>query len=214
MIVIGLTGSIGMGKTTTANMLRDMGIPVHCSDDTVHALLARGGVAVAPVTARFPASYDKKNECIDRKKLRDLLAQDHEKFDALEAIIHPLVVESQNNFLREHQGKREKMVVLDIPLLFETGADKRVDTVICVAASPEIQRQRVMARPGMSKEVFDFLRERQCSDQEKRRRSDFIVQTGNGHADTRRHLEKIVRKLRAQGGQVQQNRQKPPECGL
>ena len=196
MIVIGLTGSMGMGKTTAANMLRDMGLSVHCSDDAVHDLLSSGGAAVLPVSRRFPSAYDKKKNAIDRKKLRDILGQDEEKIRDLEDIIHPLVVWAQNDFLREQTTRRQKIAVLDIPLLFETGAENRVDCVICVTAPEEIQRQRVMARPGMTQEVFDFLSSRQLPDQEKRKRADFVVQTGNGLAETRKELEKIVKKLK------------------
>lgn len=200
MIIVGLTGGIGMGKTTAANMLRDLGYPVHDSDAAVHKMLVRGGKAVAAVAAAFPESYDSKNKCIDRRKLGAVIFKDPVKRKRLEAIIHPLVQESQNNFLRHHAGRRAKLVVLDIPLLFETGAEARVDYVICVSAPEHIQRQRVLARPGMTEAEFERRKASQMPDAEKQKRADFVVQTGQGLAPTYRDLKRIAAQLTGQLG--------------
>lgn len=195
MIVVGLTGSLGMGKTTTANMLRGMGYPVHCSDDAVHALMNAGGAGVDAVAADFPAARDKSGQGIDRRALRALLGKDHAAWDRLERILHPLVVGSQQAFLQAQRAKGVKIAVLDIPLLFETGAQARVDYTICVTAPAFLQRQRAFARPGMTAEDFAFRLSRQMPDGEKRKRADFIVQTGLGLAYTRWELRNIIKKI-------------------
>jgi dephospho-CoA kinase len=195
MIVAGITGSMGMGKTTASKMLRDMGFSVHCSDEVVHELLLHNKEAIALVAKRFPESFVYKKNSIDRKKLKKALGYNHENLDDLEEILHPFVIESQNRFVAKHRALRSKVVFLDIPLLFETDADKRVDKVICVTASKEIQKQRVLARQGMDKEGFGFFLSRQLSDQEKRKRSDFIIQTGNGFGEMRSALKKVVSNL-------------------
>jgi dephospho-CoA kinase len=199
MIVIGLTGSIGMGKTTAANMLRDMGVPVHDSDAAVHELLAAGGAGVAPVAARFPAAFDSKAQAIRRDVLGRLVFGDPEKRRALEEILHPLVRESQAVFIRGQQRAGIGIVALDIPLLFETGAENRVDCTVVVTAPYEIQRQRVLARPGMDEEQFQKRLASQMSDAEKRKRADFIVQTGVGFAHTRAELAQVLRLIREKG---------------
>lgn len=194
MIVIGLTGGIGMGKTTAANMLRDMGIPVHCSDEAVASLYGRKDVA-AEICALFPAACD-GNGGVDRARLRKEIYLDHEKLDALEKILHPPVVEEQRKFLLARRTAGVKIAALDIPLLFETGADKRVDFTICLTAPAFMQEQRVLSRPGMTKEAFDFIKARQMPDEEKKRRADYIVQTGQGFAQTRRELAAALRDIR------------------
>lgn len=196
MIVIGLTGSIGMGKTTAANMLRVMGCPVHEADRAVHDILAGDGAATHAVAMTFPDAYDRKKNTIDRSKLRAALGDDPEKWQALEDILHPLVVASEMKFLRDAKNKGAKIAVLDIPLLFETGAETRLDYTICVTAPPFIQRQRVMSRQGMTEADFAFRLSRQMADVEKRARADFVVQTGLGRAHTGQALQKIVRSLR------------------
>lgn len=200
MIVIGLTGSMGMGKSTAGRMLSEEGLPVYAADDAVHALLARGGAGVAPVLKRFPAAYDKKQDCIDRSKLRDEIGFDHGRLDDLEDILHPLVFDAEKKFLQEQAAARADMAVLDIPLLFETGKDKEVDYILCMTAPEEIRRQRVMARPHMTPEMFDFFSSRQWPDEEKKKHADFIVQTGNGLAATRRDLKKIIKTIRDASG--------------
>lgn len=196
MIVIGLTGSIGMGKSTVANMMRQMGIPVHDSDLAVHELLGKGGAGVRPVFLAFPDAYDKQSESIDRRKLRDLLGRDPAHWTQLEQILHPLVQDSQQEFIRAQRLKGVKMAALDIPLLFETGAEKRMDATICVSAPAFIQHQRVMARPGMTEEDFAFRLSRQMPDAEKCKRADFVLQTGVGLAETQAQLQTIIKSIR------------------
>lgn len=199
MIVIGLTGSIGMGKTTAANMLRGMGVPVHCSDDAVHELLAPKGGAVAAVARAFPDAYDDKTGGIDRRRLGAIVFGDAAKKAALEAILHPMVRDSQQKFLRTQGARGCKIAALDIPLLYETGAEKNLDYVMVVSAPALVQKQRVMARPGMTEEKFAAILKSQMPDVEKRRRADFVIPTGLGMAYTRSELEKVINKLRNKG---------------
>jgi dephospho-CoA kinase len=189
MIVLGLTGSIGTGKSTTAAMFHDLGVPVHDADATVHDLYR--GDAVAPVAARFPQALS--DGIIDRKVLAALLAEAPERFRELEAIIHPLVRARETAFLDAESQNGSRLVLLDIPLLFETGGEARVDKVVVVTCDPETQRQRVLARPGMTEEKFRLILSRQMPDAEKRRRADFIVDTGNGLEAARKQVEEIIR---------------------
>ncbi len=196
MKIIGLTGSIGMGKSVATSMLRDMGVPVHCSDEAVHALLGPKGGAVDLIEAAFPGVLDKKNHSIDRRALGAKVFGHDENRKKLEALVHPLVVQSQARFIAENKRTNAKIVVLDIPLLYETGAEQRVDQVIVVSAPAFIQRQRVMTRPHMTEEKFAAILATQTPDTEKRRRADYIVETGIGLAETRRDLEKIIKALK------------------
>lgn len=209
MIVIGLTGSIGMGKSTAANMLRDMGVPVHDSDAAVHELLAPGGAGVEPVRAAFPAAYDKHTGGIDRKALGRAVFGDAASLRALEAILHPLVQQSQQSFIRAQQRAGIRMVALDIPLLFETGAEARCDYTVVVSAPYEIQRQRVLARPGMTEEMFQQRLAQQMSDADKRARADFVVQTGIGLAHTRQELAQVLRVIKKDRGWDHENHRFP-----
>ena len=195
MIVIGLTGSIGMGKTNAAAALRRLGVPVHDADAAVHRLLGPGGRAVARVAALFPETL--AGDRIDRKKLGDSVFQDTKALRRLEGILHPLVRQSSGNFLNAARARREKLVVLDIPLLFETGVDQTVDAVIVVTAPAFVQRQRVLARKGMTPEKFAAILARQVPDAEKRRRADFVVTTGSTRAATLRQLRHAIALLRA-----------------
>lgn len=173
MLIIGLTGSIGMGKSTTSDTLRRHGIAVLDADQVVHELY--DGAAVEEIESLFPGtSIDGK---IDRQKLSAALSRDPQGFRKLEAVIHPLVREAQSQFLQRQYTNHAKLAVLEIPLLFETGGDNRVDVVIVVSASPESQRSRVLERPGMTEEKFNQLLARQTPDAEKRRRADFVVDT-------------------------------------
>ncbi len=196
MIIIGLTGSIGMGKTTTANMLREMGIPVHDSDKAVEELMGPHGAAVKAVADAFPGTYDFINKQINRAALRPMVQNNNEKLDLLESILHPLVVEKQQEWLREQQLLGVKMAALDIPLLFETGAENRVDYTIVVTCPEFLQRQRVLSRKGMTEEFFAFMLSRQMSDAEKCARADYIVHTGNGIPYARQELESIISRIR------------------
>ena len=176
MIVLGLTGSIGMGKSTTASMFRDNGIAVHDADATVHRLYS--GKAAPLVEAAFPGTTDDNG--VDRNKLAKFVVGNEQQMKKLEAIIHPLVRTEEEEFLSEAKADDAKMVVLDIPLLFETGGDKRVDGIVVVTAPYSVQCQRVLAREGMSKEKFAAILARQYPDEEKRKNADFVIDTSKG----------------------------------
>lgn len=193
MIVLGLTGSIGMGKSRAAQMLRIMGVPVHDSDRAVHYALSPRGEAYEEVAVTFKDAWDLKTRTINRKKLGEIVFSDPEKLKELEAILHPAAQRSQLKFLRVMQAKGKKIVALEIPLLFETGAEDRVDYTICVTAPPAIQMRRVLARPNMTFEKYNSILNSQMPDGEKRARSDFVVQTGLGFARTFQDLKKILR---------------------
>lgn len=195
MIVLGLTGSIGMGKSTAGNMLEKMGCSVHSADKAVHALLAPGGACFEHVAVTFPEAWDKKKHIIRRDILGQIVFQDDAKRKELEDILHPAVREMQQEFLKQQNQMGRKIAALDIPLLFETGADKRVDYTLAVTAPAFVQRQRVMARHGMTLEKFAKILQTQMADGEKRARADFVVHTGLGLGYTYRKLQKIVRKI-------------------
>ncbi|CDX13570.1 Dephospho-CoA kinase [Mesorhizobium sp. ORS 3324] len=191
MIVLGLTGSIGMGKSTTAKMFADAGVPVHDSDETVHRLYA--GKAAPLVEAAFPGTT--KAGVVDRARLGEKVLGDPAALEKLEAIIHPLVRADADAFLARHRAAGAPIAVLDIPLLFETGGRNRVDKVVVVTAPAEIQRARVLDRPGMSQEKFASILARQVPDAEKRRQADFIVDTGQGFDAARAAVAAIVSEL-------------------
>ena len=195
MIVLGLTGSIGTGKSTTAAMFADLGVPVHDADRAVHDLYA--GEAVAPIAAAFPGAV--RDGKVDRAALSEILRQAPERFGELEAIVHPLVREREAAFLAHHREAGTPIVLLDIPLLFETGGASRVDKVVVVTCDPAIQRQRVLARPGMTEEKFDLIRARQMPDAEKRKRADFVVDSGHGLEPARLRVAEIIDTLNADG---------------
>ena len=191
MIVLGLTGSIGMGKSATAKMFAEAGVPVHDSDETVHRLYA--GKAAPLVEAAFPGAT--QAGVVDRVKLAGKVLGDPAALRKLEAIVHPLVRADADAFLARHRAAGAPIAVLDIPLLFETGGRDRVDKVVVVTASPEIQRQRVLARPGMSEEKFASILAKQVPDAEKRRRADFIIDTGLGFDAARKAVGAIIAEL-------------------
>jgi dephospho-CoA kinase len=191
MIVLGLTGSIGMGKSATAKMFAEAGVPVHDSDETVHRLYA--GKAAPLVEAAFPGTT--RSGVVDRASLGAKVLGDPAALKKLEAIIHPLVRTDADAFLARHRAAAAPLAVLDIPLLFETGGRNRVDKVVVVTASPEIQRERVLARPGMSEEKFSSILAKQVPDAEKRRQADFIIDTGHGFDAAREAVEAIVAEL-------------------
>jgi dephospho-CoA kinase len=195
MIVLGLTGSIGTGKSTTATMFQDLGVPVHDADATVHDLYRKE--AVAPMAERFPEAL--KDGVIDRKALSAALAQAPERFRELEAIIHPLVRAREKAFLDAERRNGSPLVLLDIPLLYETGGEKRVDKVVVVTCDPETQRQRVLARPGMTAEKFELILSRQMPDAEKRQRADFLIDTGRGLEAARKQVEEVIKAILADG---------------
>jgi dephospho-CoA kinase len=193
MIVLGLTGSIGMGKSTTAKMFADEGVPVHDADATVHALYA--GRAAPLIDKAFPGTVI--DGVVDRTELGKQVVGNPDAMKRLEAIVHPLVREEEIAFLENARAKDRPLVVLDIPLLYETGGDKRVDQVVVVTAPAEIQRQRVMARPGMTDERFEALLAKQTPDAEKRRRADFLIDTSLGIEAARAKVGQIVGVLKA-----------------
>jgi dephospho-CoA kinase len=191
MIVLGLTGSIGMGKSTAAALLRRLGVPVHDADAAVHRLLGRRGAAVAAVAAAFPGTAGKAG--IDRAALGRRVFGNPASLRRLEAILHPLVRADTDRFLRRMAARRVPLVVLDIPLLFESGGARRCDAIIVVSAPSFLQRARVLARPGMDQARFAAILAKQMPDAEKRRRADFVVPTGLGRRLTLRRLAEIVK---------------------
>ena len=190
MIVLGLTGSIGMGKSTTTAMFADLGALVWNADDAVHRLYAPGGAAVDPVGAAFPGVV--VDGAVDRTRLAEALGRDETAFRRLESIVHPLVAEGRAADLEAASAAGAKLAVLDIPLLFETGGDAHVDAVVVVTADPDIQAERVLARPGMTRERFEAILARQLPDAEKRARADFVIDTGRGLEAARADVAAIV----------------------
>ena len=200
MIVLGVTGSIGMGKSTVSGMLSDMGIPVHDADAAVHKMLAAGGAGVASVGKAFPASLatDTNGQVyIDRTALGKLIFGHPEQKKILEDILHPMVRADSAAFKEDMEKAGHKLIVFDIPLLYETGGEKRVDAVLCVSAAAETQKARVLARPGMTEERFAHILSQQLPDAEKRKRADYVVTTDVDMHDTRQQLKVIVDKLQA-----------------
>jgi dephospho-CoA kinase len=194
MLVLGLTGSIGMGKTTAAQMLRRMGLPLHDADLAVHRLLAKGGAAVAAIEVAFPGVV--ADGAVDRERLGAQVFEDRAALKRLEGILHPAVRRTTRAFLGRQVRAGRSLVVLDIPLLFETGAETLCDAVVVVTAPPFVQRARVMARRGMTPARFQAILAKQMPDREKRRRADFVVNTGLSKAATLRQLRAIVTLLR------------------
>lgn len=196
MIVIGLTGSIGMGKSTAALMLERMGCAIHDSDRAVRQALKPSGEAFEEVAVTFPEAWDKKKHTIKRDVLADIVFNDENKKTELESILHPIVQQSQKNFIQKQQRLGKEIVVLDIPLLFETGAQNRVDYTFLVTAPFHIQKRRVLARPGMSEEKFEAILSSQMPDNEKKARADFVISTGMGLAYTYQGLKKAIQEIK------------------
>jgi dephospho-CoA kinase len=191
MIVLGLTGSIGMGKSTTARMFSEAGIPVHDSDEAVHRLYA--GAAAPLVESAFPGTT--RNGEVDRSELSTRVLDNPEALRKLEAIVHPLVRADADAFLAKHREAGATLAVLDIPLLFETGGRARVDKVAVVTAAPAIQRQRVLSRLGMTEDKFRAILSKQVPDAEKRRLADYVIDTGHGMKSARRAIAAIIAEL-------------------
>lgn len=191
MIRIGLTGSIGMGKSTTAQMFRDAGVPVLDSDAIVHDLYR--GAAVSPIEKAFPGVV--VDGAVDRARLAARVLGDPEALRRLEAIVHPLVWAARDGFLKAQEAAGAKMVVYDVPLLFETGAENSVDAIVVVSAPEDVQKARVLARPGMTEEKFAAILAKQVPDAEKRARADFVVDTGKGMDAARDQVTAILRSL-------------------
>ena len=191
MIILGLTGSIGMGKSTATVNLRRLGVPVHDADRAVHIMMAKNGEAAEAIKEMFPAAVHKG--IIDRRAIADEVFADAGALSRIEKVLHPLVRQRERRFLNRCARQGRTLVVLDVPLLFETGGEKRCDGVITVSAPPFVQRQRVLRRPGMTPENLKSILARQMPDMEKRKRSDFVVFTGLGHDYSLRQIQKIVR---------------------
>jgi dephospho-CoA kinase len=189
VLIVGLTGSIGMGKTTTAALFRRQGVPVYDADVAVHELYS--GPAVAAIGAVFPDAI--VDGAVDRARLSEIVVGKPEALRRLEDIVHPMVAENRYGFLQWHRERHAGLVILDIPLLFETGGETTVDAVIVVTAPAAVQRQRVLGRPGMTGTRFEAILSRQVPDEEKRRRAHFIVETGAGMAQAGRQVGDIVR---------------------
>ncbi|MCA1493343.1 dephospho-CoA kinase [Sinorhizobium alkalisoli] len=192
MIIVGLTGSIGMGKSTTAQMFRELGVPVNDADEVVHDLYR--GEAVAPVEAAFPGVV--RDGVIDRAELSRQLLDRPDRLGELERIVHPLVRAREQEFIARNRTAGAPFVVLDIPLLYETKAETRVDRVVVVTCDPETQRQRVLKRPGMTAEKFAMILARQVPDSEKRARADYIIDTSHSFDVTRKQVGAVVDRLR------------------
>jgi dephospho-CoA kinase len=196
MFILGLTGSISMGKSVTANLFAEAGVPVHDADAAVHRLYE--GEATTAVEAAFPGTtVDGK---VDRAKLAARVLDDAAAIKQLEAIVHPLVREAERRFLAQAAAKGARLVVLDIPLLFETGGDQRVDAVVVVSAPAEIQRARALARPGMTAAKLDAILQKQMPDAEKRARAHFIVDSSRGIDSARAQVHGILRAVAALPG--------------
>lgn len=193
MLVLGLTGSIGMGKSTTAKLFRDEGIPVFDADAAVHDLYA--GADVPQIGKRFPSAV--KNGVVDRAMLAQSVIGNADALADLEKIIHPLVRSAELDFIQHHRDGGSKIVLLDIPLLFESGGDALCDKIIVVSAPADVQRERVLARDGMTLEKYNGLQARQMSDADKRAKADFIVITDKGIEDARQQVRKVLQNLNA-----------------
>ncbi|KAB1075624.1 dephospho-CoA kinase [Methylobacterium planeticum] len=193
-VVLGLTGSIGMGKSATARMFADRGVPVHDADAAVHALYGPGGEAATAIGRAFPGTLAPDGS-VDRTALRAAVLGQPERLARLEALVHPLVQEAARAFLRRQAGA--PLVLLDIPLLYETGGEARCDAVLVVTAPAEVQRARVLARPGMTEAAFAAIRAKQMPDAEKRARADFVIDTSRGFAHAEAEVARIIAALRA-----------------
>ena len=192
MIILGLTGSIGMGKTTTAGFFEEAGVPVYNADRAVHELYESKEV-IEDLSRIFPDCLTDGH--IDRLKLSKTIVKDPSKLAILERFIHPLVRKKEKDFVKMHRDRGDPLVVLDIPLLFETGPEGRVDKIAVVSAPTEIQRQRVLARSGWDDEKLDRILSRQISDEEKRKRADFVIDTGKSLDDAREQVKHLIARL-------------------
>ncbi len=195
MITIGLTGSIGMGKSTTAQMFADEGAPVYDADAEIRKLQAKGGAAVPAIAAAFPGVV--KDGELDREALRGRVFGHPEELKRLNAILYPMLGAGRAAFFADAEARGCDMVVLDIPLLFETGGEGRVDVVVVVSAPEELQRERVLARPGLTAENLDAILGHQLHDTEKRARAHFVIDTGQGFDHAREQVRAVIAKIRA-----------------
>lgn len=195
MLLVGLTGSIGMGKSETAKMFAKLGIPVYDADAAVHAIYEKGGAAVEPLRAEFPDAI--VDDAVDRVKLSKLVLNNKDELKKLEAIVHPLVGATQLQFLKDASDAKAPMAVLDIPLLYETGGETRVDAVVVVSAPADVQRARVLERPGMTVEKFEQILAKQVPDADKRAKADFVVETDKGLDHAFEQVQRITEDLKS-----------------
>jgi dephospho-CoA kinase len=197
LIVLGLTGSIGMGKSTTAGLFREAGVPVQDADQVVAELYALGGAAVGPIEAAFPGVAS--DGAVDRARLSQKVLGDREALARLEAIVHPLVAAARGDFLRLAKAQRAAVAVLDVPLLFEAGIADQVDAVVVVSAAEPVQRERVLSREGMTEDKLAAILARQIPDADKRARADFVIDTGRGVETAREQVAAVLAAVRAPG---------------
>tara|TARA_R110000824_G_scaffold118960_14_gene271939 strand:+ start:58537 stop:59160 length:624 start_codon:yes stop_codon:yes gene_type:complete len=205
MLLIGLTGSIGMGKSETAKMFARLDVPVYDADAAVHALYAAGGAAVAPIAEAFGNDVV-VDGAVDRQALSRAVLGLPEQMKKLEAIVHPLVGQAQLDFLKKAKADGHEAVLLDIPLLYETGGETRVDVVVVVSAPYHIQEQRVLARPGMDEAKFAAIHAKQVPDAEKRSRADFVIETDKGLDHAFEAVKNVMASLKGRTGKVLQAR--------
>lgn len=191
-VILGLTGSIGMGKSTTAGFFLQAGVPVWDADAEVHRLYSRGGEAVEPLARLCPAAL--KDGAIDRSALKDWIAADSTALKQIEAAVHPMVSAARQRFIDEHIQEGTPLILLDIPLLFESGADRLCHATVAVTASPEVQRSRVLARPGMTEAHFETILGKQMPDAEKRARATYVIETRTPE-QTQDEVSRLINKL-------------------
>ncbi len=207
MVILGLTGCIAMGKSAAADMFRRLGVPVHDADEAVHRLLGRGGLAVAAVEAAFPGAA--RHGAIDHETVAKRVFADNAALRRLESILHPLVRLDQQSFLDTASRRGDTLVVLDVPLLFETGGDEMCDAVAVVSAPLFVQTERLLKRPEMTRERIEAIRRLQMSDGEKRRRADYVIPTGLGRDFAMRRIRTIVASVRTSGKSRPADRSRP-----
>jgi dephospho-CoA kinase len=193
MLLLGLTGSIGMGKSTVGGMFRELGIPVYDADAEIHKLYARGGAGVEPIRAAFPDAV--VDDQVDRQRLSKLVVGNDAEIERLEKVIHPLLSEGRAAFFEKAEKEGHKIVVLDIPLIFETGGESRVHKIVVVSAPAEVQRKRVLARSAMTAEKFEAILARQVPDEIKREKADFVIDTNCSIEDTFAQVKKLLEQL-------------------
>ena len=204
MIHIGLTGSIGMGKSTTAQMFRDAGVPVYDADAAVAALYVQGGAAVAPLEDAFPGVT--RDGAVDREALRLRVLGDDGAMTRLNAVVHPLLGRDRTEFLRQAEASGADVLVFDIPLLFETGGERNMDAVVVVTAPSDVQRARVLAREGMTPDRLAAILARQTPDADKRARADFVIETGRGLEPARADVARVLAAVRDPGFRSRRHR--------
>ncbi|MCF8466833.1 MAG: dephospho-CoA kinase [Sneathiella sp.] len=194
MILVGLTGSIGMGKSTVAGMFRKLGIPVYDADAEIHKLYAKGGAGVEPIRSAFPDAVVEDH--VDRKRLSKLVLGNEAEIKRLESVIHPLLSEGRAAFFEQAVKDGHKLVILDIPLIFETGGEDRVHKIVVVSAPRHVQKERVLARPDMTEEKFNAILARQVDDAEKRKKADFVINTHCPEEETFEQVKALVESLK------------------